>query len=224
MLLLEAASDLGDVAAVRRHAAALENAARQLPGPAAQQAGRLRTQAAIGLALGRVGAAAEATQRAAVLPSDCYPCLRAQGWAASASGDRAGAERYFRDAIRQAPSIPFGYADLGELLLQAGDVNRAQEQFRLANLKAPNWPDALKLMGDAFASKGDGQSALTQYAKAASLAPHWGALHLAWANVQLRTGDEAGARQKLRAASKMTLSAEHRRRLGTMWKLAVVRS
>lgn len=108
-------------------------------------------------------------------------------------------------------------------MLGAGEVDRALEQFGLANSRAPNWPDALKLMGDGFAAKGDGRSALERYARAAALAPRWGALHVAWARVLLRTGDWAGARQKLRAAAGMTLSTEDRRRIGAMWKMAAAR-
>jgi tetratricopeptide (TPR) repeat protein len=219
-LLLDTSADLDDAAGVRRNAAAFEQAAIQLPGGAERQADALRRNAQIAIAFGRVRDSSEAKRRAAMLPGDCYPCLRAKGFAASASGDRAAAARFFREAIRQAPSIPTAYADLGALMLGAGDANGALEQFRLANAKAPRWPDALKLMGDAFAARRDGANALVHYRRAAELAPRWGALHLAWGSAFLRTGNAEQGRRTVQAALKIGLGDQDRQKAEALSRTA----
>ncbi|HWH22805.1 MAG TPA: hypothetical protein VNT25_05875, partial [Allosphingosinicella sp.] len=131
-LRMDIAADLRDGAGVRQHAATFELAANQLPQGPDRQADVLRRKAQIALAFGRAGVADEAQRRSAALPADCYPCLRAKGWAASAAGDRPAAARFFREALSRAPSIPFAYADLGALMLVAGDVAKAEAQFQLA--------------------------------------------------------------------------------------------
>lgn len=219
-LRLDIAVELQDAAKVGQLVTLFELKAQQLPGGAERQADTLRRKAQIALAFGRVGAAAEARERAAALPLDCYPCLRAKGYAAWSSGDRATAIRFFDKAIEQAPSIPFAYVHMGKLFLEAGNIDRALGHFENANAKGPNWSDPLKLMGDALSRKRDGQKALELYSKAAALAPKWGGLHVAWADTLVRTGDLDGARRKLQAAAGMRLSAEDRRKLGMIWQAA----
>jgi tetratricopeptide (TPR) repeat protein len=222
-LELDIAVELQDAAQVGQLTTTLELAAEKLPGGAERQSDTLRRKAQIALAFGRVGAAAEAGQRAAALPLDCYPCLRAKGYAAWSIGDRATAIRFFNDAIEQAPSIPFAYLDMGKLFLEAGNGDRALAQFEKANAKGPNWSDPLKLMGDAFARTRDGRKALESYTKAAALSPKWGGLYVAWADTLVRSGNLSDARRKLQAAASMRLSAEDRRKLGVLWRAATSR-
>jgi predicted Zn-dependent protease len=54
------------------------------------------------------------------------------------------------------------------------------------------------------------------YAMASERAPRWGSLHLAWANALWRVGRPDEARQKLRAAAQMDLTAPDRVLLASM--------
>jgi tetratricopeptide (TPR) repeat protein len=174
----------------------------------------------IAIALARLGLAQEARALAAKLPADCYECLRARGWAAAAGGERAGAERWFHEAVRQGPSIPMAYADLGELSLRAGDAAGASTRFAEAHEKGPGWGDPLKLWGDALSRQGKAEEALRKYEAAAQRAQRWGALHIEWGKALWRSGEREEARAKFRSAAGMDLSVSDRARLRRIWAAA----
>jgi tetratricopeptide (TPR) repeat protein len=166
-------------------------------------------------ALARNGDTAGADQLIAQTPLDCYRCVRMRGRIAAVENDTAAADRWFGEAVKQAPSRPFAYAEWGEAKLARGDSEGAIELFRQAQEKGPRWADPLKFEGDALALA-KSADALGRYAAAAELAPHWGALYLAWGRALDAQGDAAGAQQKYRAAREMGLSAADRTALGSL--------
>lgn len=170
-----------------------------------------------GLALG--GQAPEARALIEQTPLDCYDCVVARGRVAALSGNRRGAERWWREAMRIGPSIPMAYEALGRSRLTAGDAAGALELFRTAQEKGPRWADPIKGEADALVSLGNARDAVRRYEAAADRAPRWGALHLAWGRALEALGRREEARTKYRAAAGMDLSAADRaevvRRLGT---------
>lgn len=55
-------------------------------------------------------------------------------------GDLAGAERCYREAVEQEPALFFAWYDLGELLLQQGDLDAAQTALTQANAQSEHHP------------------------------------------------------------------------------------
>lgn len=146
----------------------------------------------------------------ATTPTDCYRCVRIRAQLAEIAGDRATADRWFTEAIRQAPSLPFAHAERGQALLGRGDLDGAVAMFREANRRGPRWADPLKFWGDALAAGGDPRGAVRKYRAAAAFAPRWGALHLAWGKALAAEGQAERARSKYREAARMDLSAVDR--------------
>lgn len=154
------------------------------------------------------------TDRAAALiattPADCYDCVIARAVVAEAQGDRARADRWFADAIRQGPSLPFAHEARGRARLARGDLSGAIADFREAGRRGPGWADPLKGWGDVLARQGDARAAVGKYRDAAERAPRWGALHLAWGRALAAQGQADAAREKYRQASRLDLSAADR--------------
>jgi tetratricopeptide (TPR) repeat protein len=177
----------------------------------------LRPQRA--LALARLGRADEAVRLAAETPLDCYRCLWTRGAAAGAAEDPVQADRWFAEAVRRGPSLPFAHLEWGRARLARGDVDGAVRLFREAQKRGPRWADPLKFEGDALAGQGDHQAAVRRYAQAAERAPRWGALHLAWGRSLEALGREDEARAKYAQAGRLDLNATDRaevaRRLGS---------
>jgi len=160
--------------------------------------------------LARSGRVAEAAQLASTLPADCYRCVRTRGIVAAVAGDTAASDRWFDEAVKLAPSLPFAYSEWGEARLARGDAVGAITQFRQAQEKGPRWADPLKYEGDALMSDGKAADALPPYAAAAERAPRWGALQLAWGRALDAVGRKAEAQDRYLAASGMDLSAADR--------------
>ncbi|HEY5106649.1 MAG TPA: hypothetical protein VII73_07740 [Caulobacteraceae bacterium] len=131
------------------------------------------------LALARTGDMAGAQALIATTPPDCYLCVRVRGQIAAQKRDWAAAERWFGEAIRQAPSLPFAYAGRGEMRLARGDVAAAIADFTIAHRRSPHFADPLKGWGDALARQGRRSDALARYHEALHFAPAWPALHQA---------------------------------------------
>ncbi len=130
----------------------------------------------LGLAKMRTGDLAGAQALIAASPTTCYLCVRARGQIAAAAGDKAAADRWFGEAVRQAPELPAAYQDWGEALLTRGDAPRAMAYFTLAHEKGPNWADPLKSEGDTLARRGERSAAVQAYDAALKIAPRWRAL------------------------------------------------
>ena len=134
-------------------------------------------------ALLRLGRTQQAAALIARTPADCYTCVRVRGLAAQAQGDAPGAQRWFLEAIRQAPRLAPAYVDLGRLYSTAGRIGPAEARLREAQRLAPNWPDPLKYHGDVLAARGQREQALEKYDLALKFAPNWTALRDARARV-----------------------------------------
>ena len=146
-------------------------------------------------------------------PSDCYTCIRIRGKIAASQRDWTGAERWFAEAVRQAPSIPFAYADWGAMLLDKGDTDGAIGKMQLARKKGPNFADASEVWGEALARKGDFQGSVERFADADKSAPRWGRNHLHWGEALARLGKSDEAKAQWRAAAGLELSAADRAEL-----------
>lgn len=160
--------------------------------------------------LARLNRFAEARQALAALPLDSYLCIRARAIVEALAGDAAAADRWFGEALRQGPSLPFAYYEWGQAKLARGDARGALALFRQAEKKQAHWADPYKGEGDALTQLNQPGDALDRYAAALEYAPRWGALQLAWGHAldTLERHDEA--RAKYRAAAGMDLTAADR--------------
>jgi len=128
-------------------------------------------------------AAALMTQSA----SDCYLCVRIRALIAASAGDPASADRWFAEAVHQAPDLPMAYLEWGQTLLVRGDLDGATKQLALAHEKGPHFADPLKALGDVLVKQGRPTEALSKYDEALKYAPNWAAL---------KKAREAAAKQK----------------------------
>ena len=138
--------------------------------------GRLREvwiQPLEALAMANAGDVAGAETLVSATPLDCYLCVRARGRIAAIKQDWTSAERWFAEAARQAPSLPFAFSEWGEMRLAKGDIDDAIAKFETAHRKTPHFADALKGWGDALARRGQAQTALAKYEEALKYAPNW---------------------------------------------------
>jgi Flp pilus assembly protein TadD len=88
-----------------------------------------------GITLGELGRLAEARaafERAAALRPDSGMPSMNLGLLAEMVGDAAGAERYYRDAVRREPQLVPAHRSLGSLLLRENRLDEAETQFRAA--------------------------------------------------------------------------------------------
>lgn len=168
------------------------------------------------LAMAKDGDAANAQMLIDTTPTDCYLCLRVRGLIATARNDWPAAERWFSEAARQVPSLPFAFSDWGKERLMRGDADGAVSVLERAHQVGPRFPDALELMGEALMRKGDYRAAIPKFRAADQLAPEWGANHLHWGESLLRAGFERDAREQLDKASRLTLSAADRAALDAL--------
>lgn len=166
----------------------------------------LRAAPIAAIALAKSGDVEGAQRLIATTPLDCYRCVWARGVVDALAGDASGSDRWFAEAVRQGPSLPFAHAEWGRAKLARGDVDGAIVEFTKAHKKGPRWADPQKYWGDALVAQGNAQAALGKYAAASERAPRWGALHLAWGLALRRTGNEASAQEKFAAALQMDLT------------------
>lgn len=159
------------------------------PVPLYSQKERLkRALAYFAYAKAMTGDMAGAQAMVATTPLDCYNCVRMRGRIALAGRDFPGAERWFAEAVRQAPSIPMAYSDWGDALLAKGDVAGAIAKFRIAHQNGPHFADPLKGWGNSLARQGKLSDAVTKYDEALKYAPAWPELQ----NAREQSGDQSG--------------------------------
>jgi len=158
----------------------------------------------------RTGDLAGAQTLIAATPLDCYPCVRERARIAELAGDRAAADRWSAEARRQGPSLPFAFAERGQMLMARGDPAGAIAFYEQAIERGPRWADPQKDWGDALMAQGDEAGAIRRYRAAADRAPQWGALHLAWGRALEADGKRDEAREKYTEAARMDLSAADR--------------
>jgi tetratricopeptide (TPR) repeat protein len=130
-------------------------------------------------ALARLGRLAEAEALIATTPTDCYPCVRIRAQIAEIKGDHAAADRWFAEALRQGPSLPFAESEWGDALAARGEFDLAASKYEAAHAKSPRFADALKGWGDVLARQGQWSAGLAKYDEALKLAPNWRELHQA---------------------------------------------
>ncbi|MFN5614382.1 MAG: hypothetical protein ACK45V_01615 [Brevundimonas sp.] len=185
---------------------------RSRAGPAADVWPRLA------YARARTGDLAGAQALIEATPLDCYLCVRERARIAELAGDRAAADRWSAEARRQGPSLPFAFAERGQMLMARGDPAGAIDFYEQAVERGPRWADPQKYWGDALMAQGDEAGAIRKYRAAAERAPRWGALHLAWGRALEARGRIGPAREKYAEAARLDLSAADRaevvRRLG----------
>jgi len=168
----------------------------------------------------RTGDLAGAQTLIATTPLDCYLCVRERARIAELAGNRTAADRWSAEARRQGPSLPFAFAERGQMLMARGDTAGAIAFYEQAVERGPRWADPQKYWGDALMAQGDEAGAIRKYRAAADRAPQWGALHLAWGRALEAQGRRDQAREKYAEAAGMDLSAADRaevvRRLGVI--------
>ena len=140
------------------------------------------------LAQARSGDIAGAQTLIATTPLDCYLCVRVRGMIAAEAKDWPTAERWFAEAARQGPSLPFAYTEWGEMRLAKGDLPGAIAVFEIAHRDGPQFADPLKGWGDALARQGQWGEALGKYDLALAAAPAWQALRQARDEAARRAG------------------------------------
>ncbi len=147
---------------------------------------------------------------------DCYLCLRVRGQIAAEQKDWPTASRWFSEAARQGPSLPFAQAEWGKALLAKGDVDAAIARLSQAHMMGPHFADPMELWGEALMKKGDLAGAVAKFAEADRSAPHWGRNHLRWGQALARLGRRKDAQAQVRTAQGLDLSAGDRAELAIL--------
>jgi tetratricopeptide (TPR) repeat protein len=138
-------------------------------------------------------------------PTDCYGCLRARGQIAALKKDWPAAERWFSEAAKQGPSLPFANTEWGQMLLDKGDSDRAIAQFEEAVKRQPHFADPYQYWGEALLAKGDARSAITKFEAAVKYAPKWGRIQIQWGAALKKLGRNDEAQKKFAAAEALEL-------------------
>jgi predicted Zn-dependent protease len=149
-------------------------------------------------------------------PLDCYLCLRVRGRIAVEQKNWNGAAYWFAHAVREAPSIPFAYAEWGEMLLRKGDLDGAIAKFTIANQKGPHFADPLEMSGEALIRKNRSDLALAKFEEANKYAPNWGRLQLKWGEALLWSGKRDEAKKKFASAATLDLTPSEKSELAKM--------
>jgi len=165
------------------------------------------------LAQARTGDVAGAASLIETTPLDCYLCLRLRGQIAVLAGDGRAAERWFAAAARQAPSLPFAYADWGQALLTRHVADGAIAKFALATAKSPHFADPLEGWGEALMAKNQSHLALAKFAEANKYAPNWGRLHLKWGEALVYAGKTDQAKAQFARAAALDLTPSEKAEL-----------
>jgi tetratricopeptide (TPR) repeat protein len=139
-------------------------------------------------------------------PADCYLCVRMRGSIDALEERWAGAAYWFANSVKLAPSIPFAYADWGEMLLRKGDPDGAIAKFTVAHQKGPHFADPLEMWGEALIAKNRSDLTLAKFEEAAKYAPNWGRLHLKWGEALWWVGNRDEARRQFAIAAHLDLT------------------
>jgi tetratricopeptide (TPR) repeat protein len=162
---------------------------------------RTRAMPLLAYAQARNGDFAKARATIDATPLDCYNCVRARGQIDSLQRNWRGAQYWFEQAVKQAPSLPFAYGDWGAMLMAGGDPGAAIAKFAIAHEKGPRFADPLELWGEALVLKDRSDLALAKFQEAATYAPNWGRLHLKWGEALWWAGRKDEAKKQFAIAS-----------------------
>ena len=157
--------------------------------------------------LGRIG---EAQALIARTPLDGYDAVRIRGVVAALASSPAESDRWFAEAVRQAPSLPLAHLDWARAKLTRGDAHGAIAEAAVAHAKGPRYADPLELWGEALMAKGEFAAAAGKFREADRWAPAWGRNHLRWGEALWRAGDLDDARTQFAAANGQGLSIPDR--------------
>jgi tetratricopeptide (TPR) repeat protein len=148
-------------------------------------------------------------------PVDCYVCIRMRGNIDALQKNWGGAQYWFARAARQAPSIPFAYADWGQMLLAKGDLDGAIVKLTIANQKGPHFADPLEMWGEALMAKNRSDLALAKFEEANKYAPNWGRLHLKWGEALAYAGKKGDAAKQFAIAARLDLTSAEKSELAS---------
>jgi tetratricopeptide (TPR) repeat protein len=190
--------------------------AAELADPARRQVALRRNGTFLAIAYARLGRLADARALAARLPVDCDDCLWAKGEVAAIAGDPAGADAWFAQAVRYAPSIPMPETRWGAVLLERGDLDGAIARLKSAAAKGPRYADPRELWGEALLRKKDYPAAVAKFAEADRFTPRWGRNHLMWGQALMLSGRYREARAQYEAAGALDLSRPDRAALDVL--------
>jgi tetratricopeptide (TPR) repeat protein len=143
-------------------------------------------------------------------PTDCYTCVIERAIIDAAEKNWNGAAFWFAISVKEAPSIPLGYTQWGQMLLAKGDYDAAIGKFTVANQKSPHFADPLEMWGEALVAKNRSDLALAKFEAANKYAPNWGRLHLKWGEALLWSGDKAAAQKQFGIARTLDLTSAER--------------
>ena len=164
----------------------------------------------------RVGDFAGARAALQGTPGDCYGCVRERGRIAAMQGQWPEAERWFAEAIRQGPSLPFAHLDRGEMLLRKGEPAAAILSLRIAHDKGPRFADPLERWGEALMAQRRFEDAAAKFGNAEALAPAWGHARLLQGEALMLAGRYAQAREEFGSTARLDLSAPDRAALNLL--------
>jgi tetratricopeptide (TPR) repeat protein len=153
----------------------------------------------------RNGDAAGADAIINATPSDCYRCLRVRGKLAALKSDWVTAEKWFAEAAKQGPSMPFANTDWAETLIAKGDFDGAIAQSREAVKRSPHFADAYEAWAEALLLKGDAKDSIAQFESAAKYAPKWGRVQISWGRALTKLGHASDAQAKFKVAESLFL-------------------
>jgi len=91
------------------------------------------------LAMAKAGDVAGAETLISKTPPDCYLCVHVRAQISRIKRDWPAAERWFAEAARQGPSLPFAFSEWGDMRLAKGDVEGAIARYDEALEYAPKW-------------------------------------------------------------------------------------
>ena len=176
------------------------------------------TEPLIAIAEAQLGQFAQAEARVRGMPGDRYPCLRARAQIAAAAKQWGRADYWFGLAVKAAPSVPFAYAEWGQVLMQRGDFAGAIAQFKLANQKGPHFADPLEMWGEVLIAQNRSDLAIGKFAEANKYTPNWGRLHLKWGEALSYLGKTAEAQKQFARAGELDLTAAEKTELAKVRK------
>ena len=188
-------------------------------GPLARLIEERQERPAVAYAMARAGDMKGAMALIAPAPADCYACLRMRGLIDMVRKDWGASEYWFSRAVREAPDLPFAYAEWGQMLSAKGDYDGAIEKFRAANLKGPHFADPLEMWGEALMAKNRSDLALAKFEEANKYAPNWGRLHLKWGEALVYAGQRGEARKQFAIAARLELSEGDKSEFSREWRL-----
>jgi len=177
---------------------------------------RVWNQPLLARALAKTGDFAAAETLINTTPLDCYLCVRVRGQIAALRHDEAASDRWFAEAVRLAPSLPFAEAEWGEALLARGDLDGAIAKLTLAQKKGPHFADPLELWGEALLKKGDAAGAIKRFSEADAFAPHWAHNHVRWGQALTAVGESAKASAQFAAARGLEMSEADKQAIASL--------